>query len=98
MEPRPHIVVVDDEATQRKLLADYVAAENFRVSAVGGGGALRSLVERDAPALVLLDVHLPGEDGFALARWLREKSGRVGIIMVTPAAHTADRGARPGAG
>jgi class 3 adenylate cyclase len=43
------------------------------------------------PALVLLDVGLPGEDGFALARWLREKGGRVGLIMVTAAGDTVDR-------
>src|SRR5262249_1110517 len=92
MDPRPHIVVVEDEATQRQLLADYLANQNFRVSAVDGGTALHRLVERDAPALVLLDVHLPGEDGFALVRWLREKSSRIGIIMVTSAADTVDRG------
>ena len=40
---------------------------------------------------MLLDVGLPGEDGFALARWLREKSGRIGIIMVTAASDTVDR-------
>ena len=91
MDPRPHIVVVDDEATQRQLLADYLAAQNFRVSAADSGAALRRLVEREAPALVLLDVGLPGEDGFALTRWLREKSGRIGIIMVTSAADTVDR-------
>jgi class 3 adenylate cyclase len=91
MDPRPHIVVVDDEATQRQLLADYLTGQNFRVSAIDGGAALHRLVERDAPALVLLDVHLPGEDGFALARWLREKSSRIGIIMVTSAADTVDR-------
>jgi class 3 adenylate cyclase len=91
MDPRPHIVVVEDEATQRQLLADYLVGQNFRVSAVDGGAALHRLVERDAPALVLLDVHLPGEDGFALVRWLREKSGRVGIIMVTSAGDTVDR-------
>jgi class 3 adenylate cyclase len=91
MDPRPHIVVVEDEATQRQLLADYLAEQNFRVSAVDGGAALHRLVEREAPALVLLDVHLPGEDGFALARRLREKSGRIGIIMVTSAADTIDR-------
>jgi DNA-binding response OmpR family regulator len=52
---------------------------------------LHRLVEHEAPALVLLDVGLPGEDGFALARWLREKSSRVGIIMVTSAADMVDR-------
>jgi DNA-binding response OmpR family regulator len=91
MDPRPHIVVVEDEATQRQLLADYLTEQNFRVSAVDSGAALHRLVEREAPALVLLDVHLPGEDGFALARRLREKSRRIGIIMVTSAGGTIDR-------
>jgi class 3 adenylate cyclase len=91
MDPRPHIVVVEDEATQRQLLADYLAGQNFRVSAVDGGAALHRLVEREAPALVLLDVGLPGEDGFALVRRLRERSSRIGIIMVTSAADTVDR-------
>jgi DNA-binding response OmpR family regulator len=91
LDPQPHIVVVEDEAVQRQMLADYLARQNFRVSALGDGAALRRLVERELPTLVMLDVGLPGEDGFALARWLREKSGRVGIIMVTAAADTVDR-------
>src|SRR3954467_10927969 len=91
MDQRPHIIVVEDEATQRQLLVDYLDKQNFRVSAADGGGALRRLLERELPALVLLDVGLPGEDGFALARWLREKSGRIGIIMVTAASDTVDR-------
>ena len=91
MDARPHIVIVEDEAVQRQMLADYLARQNFRVSALGDGAGLRRLVERELPALVMLDVGLPGEDGFALARWLREKSGRVGIIMVTAATETVDR-------
>jgi two-component system phosphate regulon response regulator OmpR len=91
MDYRPHIVVVEDEAAQRQLLLDYLAKQNFRVSGVDGGAALRRLVERELPQLVLLDIGLPGEDGFALARWLREKSGRIGIIMVTVASDTVDR-------
>jgi two-component system phosphate regulon response regulator OmpR len=91
MDPRPHIVVVDDEAMQRQLLVDYLGKQNFRVSSADGGPALRKLVEREVPTLVLLDVGLPGEDGFMLARWLREKSSRIGIIMVTAASETVDR-------
>src|ERR1041385_7818269 len=91
MDHRPQIIVVEDEATQRQLLCDYLDKQNFRVSPADGGVALRRLLERELPALVLLDVGLPGEDGFALARWLREKSGRIGIIRVTAATDTVDR-------
>jgi len=91
MEPRSHIVVVEDEATQRQLLVDYLTRQNFRVTGVDGGIALRKLFERELPALVLLDVGLPDEDGFTIARWLRERTARVGIIMVTVASDTVDR-------
>ena len=91
MDPRPHIILVEDEAMQRQLLADYLAGQNFRVSAIDSGAALHRLVEREAPALVLLDVGLPGEDGFALARRLRERNSAIGIIMVTSATGMVDR-------
>jgi len=91
MDQRQHIIVVEDETTQRDLLVEYLARQNFRVDGVAGGAALRRLVERELPALVTLDVGLPGEDGFALARWLRETSRHVGIIMVTAASDTVDR-------
>jgi DNA-binding response OmpR family regulator len=91
MEHRPHIVVVEDEAAQRQLLLDYLGKQNFRVSGADSAPALRKLLEREVPTLVLLDVGLPGEDGFAVARWLRQRSGKVGIIMVTAASETIDR-------
>jgi DNA-binding response OmpR family regulator len=91
MDERKHIVVVEDEATQRQILLDYLTRQGFRVTGVESGTGLRRLVDRELPALVLLDIGLPGEDGFAVARWLREKSGRVGIIMVTAAGDTVDR-------
>jgi DNA-binding response OmpR family regulator len=91
MDDRPHIVVVEDEATQRDLLVEYLARQKFRVTGVDGARPLRKLVERELPTLVLLDVGLPDEDGFTLARWLRERSARIGIIMVTAASDTVDR-------
>jgi len=91
MDRRPHIIVVEDEATQRRLLVDYLTRQNFRVSGVESGSAFRKAVEHELPAVVLIDVGLPGEDGFALTRWLREKNTRIGIIMVTAACDTVDR-------
>src|SRR5256885_14037139 len=91
MNALPHIVVVEDEATQRQLLVEYLSRHNFRVSGAEDGDALRKLVQLELPALVLLDIGLPGEDGFALARWLREMSGRIGIVMVTASSDVVDR-------
>jgi DNA-binding response OmpR family regulator len=91
MDHRPHIIVVEDETTQRRLLVDYLNRQSFRVSGVEGGTALRKMVERELPAVVLIDIGLPGEDGFALTRWLREKNSRIGIIMVTAASDLVDR-------
>jgi DNA-binding response OmpR family regulator len=91
LDKRQHIVVVEDEAAQRQLLLDYLSRQGFRVTGFESGAGLRRMIEREMPALVLLDVGLPGEDGFAVARWLREKSGRICIIMVTAAGDTVDR-------
>src|SRR5215813_1586979 len=50
MDDRPHILVVEDEATQRQLLVDYLSKQGFRVSGANGGAALRKIVERELPA------------------------------------------------
>ena len=91
MHQCPHIVVVEDDVAQRDLLVGYLARHGYRVSGIDSGRALRGLIEHEDPSLVMLDVGLPGEDGFALARWLRERSARLGIIMVTAASDTVDR-------
>jgi DNA-binding response OmpR family regulator len=91
-DTRPHVIVVEDEQFQRETLIDFLDENGFRASGVESGAALRRLVERDPPALVLLDLRLPGgEDGFALARFLRERSRRMGIIMVTASGDTVDQ-------
>ena len=91
MPKRTHIIVVEDEPTQRQLLLDYLGKQGFQVTGVESGTGLRRLVEREPPALVLLDIGLPGDDGFALARWLREKNSKICIIMVTSSGDTVDR-------
>ena len=91
MKRPSHIIVVEDEAAGREMLTGYLSARGYKVSATGSGAGLRRLVEREMPTLVLLDIGLPDEDGLALARWLREKSSKVCIIMVTAAGDTFDR-------
>jgi two-component system phosphate regulon response regulator OmpR len=65
------------------MLARYFAAEGFRVSEAGDGAAMRVALAGGDVGLVLLDLVLPGEDGLALAREIRSRSDKVGIIMIT---------------
>ena len=81
---QPSILLVEDDAFQRKAAETYLMNHDLKVIAVENGAQMRRQISRAMPDLVLLDVQLPGqEDGFALARWLRESSTRVGIIMLT---------------
>jgi DNA-binding response OmpR family regulator len=85
-----HLAVLDDEADITQLLASYLAGHGFRVSQVHTGAALMELMSRDAPTLVLLDLGLPGEDGFAIARQLREH-WRCGLVIVTGRGDAVDK-------
>lgn len=87
----PYLLVVEDEPTQRQILTEYLSRQGLRVAAVPDGRLMREALVADMPQLLLLDVGLPGEDGFALARWLRERHPTLGIIMVTGASDSVDR-------
>ncbi len=85
-----HLAVLDDEVDITQLLATYLGNHGFRVSQVHSGKALMELMARDAPALVLLDLGLPGEDGFSIARALREH-WRCGLVIVTGRGDAVDK-------
>ena len=84
------ILIVEDDASVREMLAEYLGTHGYEVAQADHGTAMREAVEKSLPDVVLLDVNLPGEDGFTLARFLRERYD-VGIIMVTGSADVADR-------
>jgi two-component system, OmpR family, response regulator len=84
------VLVVDDDASIREMLADYLSEHGYDVALASGGKEMRAELERAVPAAVLLDVGLPGEDGLTLARFVRERYD-VGIIMVTGAGDVVDR-------
>jgi two-component system phosphate regulon response regulator OmpR len=86
------IALVEDEAFQRQVIAECLAQHGLRPIALASGAELKRLAQQAMPDLALLDVHLnEPEDGFALARWLRSRSARIGILMLTVAGDTIDR-------
>lgn len=85
-----HLAVVDDDPDITLLLANYLQSQGFRVSQLHDGTALMALMAVDAPQLVLLDLGLPGEDGFAIARRLREH-WHCGLVIVTGRGDAVDK-------
>jgi two-component system, OmpR family, response regulator len=85
-----HLAVLDDEVEITRLLATYLQAHGFRVTELHRGDALLRTMRDDPPALVLLDLGLPGEDGFAIARQLREH-WRCGLVIVSGRGDAVDK-------
>ena len=90
MEPTPHIAIVDDHGDIRELVARYLQEHGYRVSAADSAAALRRLLQRHAPDLIVLDIMMPGEDGLSVCRHLRSTSN-LPIILLTAVAEDTDR-------
>jgi two-component system, OmpR family, response regulator len=90
MDPNPHIVVVDDHKDIRELVARYLGEHGYRVSVADNAAALRRLLQRSAPDLIVLDIMMPGEDGLSVCRHLRT-TGNLPIILLTAVAEETDR-------
>jgi two-component system, OmpR family, phosphate regulon response regulator OmpR len=78
----PHLLVVDDDRRIRDLLSRFLVAEGYRVTTAETAADARAKLEGLSFDLLILDVMMPGETGFALARDLRAASS-VPIIMLT---------------
>lgn len=87
---RQSILIVEDEPGIAGLLRDYLRGAGFDAHIEGDGAAAVARVRELAPALVLLDLMLPGKDGLTICREVRQFS-RVPIIMVTARIEEIDR-------
>jgi two-component system, OmpR family, phosphate regulon response regulator OmpR len=87
---RPRLLVVDDDAALRELLARYLGEQGFAVDTVPDGAALDQALAAGTPDLVILDLMLPGEDGLSIARRLRAR-GDLPIIMLSARGEDLDR-------
>jgi two-component system, OmpR family, phosphate regulon response regulator OmpR len=86
----PHLLVVDDDARLRALLQRYLTANGFRVTAASDAIEARMLMKSLAFDALVLDVMMPGENGFELAGAVRAHSD-VPILMLTARGEADDR-------
>jgi len=87
---RGPVLVVDDDGKLRGLLKEYLASAGFDVITAGRGEDGLRLLRSESPQIVILDVMLPGMDGFEVCRAIRRESS-VPIIMLTARGDVTDR-------
>ena len=85
------ILVVDDDAPIRRMLERTLAAEGYRVASTEDGGGALAAIERSVPELLVLDVRMPGVDGLAVCRRVRERGLAIPILLLTARDTVPDR-------
>lgn len=88
--PEKTIYVIEDEPSIAEVVTLYLRRAGYSVTSIPDGQAALDQIEKRIPDLVILDLMLPGMDGYSLTRWLRERSD-VPIIMVTSRREEMDR-------
>jgi two-component system phosphate regulon response regulator OmpR len=86
----PHVLVVDDDRRIRDLLSRYLQRQGYRVTTARSAAEARARLDGLAFDLLILDVMMPGETGFDLAKALR-KTSQVPILMLTARAEAESR-------
>jgi two-component system cell cycle response regulator DivK len=88
----PKILIVEDSPDNMKLFRTLLTLKGHEVAGLPGGEGLLDAIERGAPDLVLMDIQLPGKDGFALLKEIRSSPfGTVRVVALTAHAMTGDR-------
>jgi DNA-binding response OmpR family regulator len=84
------ILVVEDESSIAEVVSLYLRRSGYQVLTAQDGKAATDLLKKELPELIVMDLMLPELEGFALTRWVRERSN-VPIIMLTARRNEADR-------
>lgn len=90
MNPSPHILFVEDDPDIRRLVADFLVTNGFRVSVARDGREMDRVLHGSRIDLLILDIMLPGEDGLSLCRRVRGDGG-IPIIMLTARGSEVER-------
>ncbi|WP_320174518.1 response regulator transcription factor [Maridesulfovibrio sp.] len=90
MEQQYPVLIVDDDAKLRALLTQYLEGYGYEVSTLPSGEGIIEEVKNSSPAIVILDIMMPGKDGLEVLRDLRPHSN-VPVIMLTAKGEDTDR-------
>jgi DNA-binding response OmpR family regulator len=90
MADKPYILLVDDDPNISRLVRLYLEKEGFRVECADRGDDAVNIFRKDPPDLMLLDVMLPGMDGWGVLKSIR-KTSAIPIIMLTAKDETFDK-------
>ena len=93
MTPSPllQIMVVEDNDSLREATVDFLIQQGHQVTGVVCAEDVDDTPTRDLPDLYLIDVNLPGEDGFSLSSRIRKSQPKTGIVMLTARSQLSDR-------
>jgi len=80
---QPLVVIVEDDLRLSELVRDFLQSNDFRVSVENRGDHAVERIQRENPDLIILDLGLPGKDGFSVCRQLRAASINIPILMLT---------------
>ena len=88
----PKILIVEDSPDNMRLFRTLLTMRGHEVVGLTGGDGLLETLERDRPELVLMDIQLPGKDGFTLLAEIRASDHRdLAVLALTAHAMSGDR-------
>ena len=85
------IYLADDEKSIRELLHSFLTSDGYTVRSFESGDALLEAFRQEPAELVILDIMMPGIDGFAVCKHIREKNNTLGIIMLSAKSQEMDK-------
>ena len=91
IENRLKIAIVEDDVILREELNQFLQARNFEVLEANSGLALNDILLKEIIDLIILDLNLPGQSGFDIAKAVRSQFPKIGIVMLTARTGLMDR-------
>lgn len=90
---KTHILVVDDDPNSREIVQTYLESRGYSVHTAANGEAALAAVQAQLPELILLDVMMPGMDGWEVARTLKDHAdyADIRVVMMTARSDFSDK-------